>query len=269
MNRVSFNCKQGVSGRLQIALMLLMSIFLFQTVSTHSAEAKKRQKGAKRLDKQLKKAQYGLFGIRLHLNSANLDASREKDPFVQNPERNLGFGFGVTFDKGLNNLMSVRVDALYQNKNFSAKGKSDYNLAVNDSLTTSTYMDFIEIPVMLTARFMHGQLIRPFFAGGFYGAMRLPSTTAEQDGQGSVDEAGRPFGFFDYGFVLAGGSYFVLQKGAGFLSAEIRYSQGMANIADTGIEANQSEQNNGAAAEPLKRQEYNINNLSVMMAYYF
>ena len=119
MNRLQLNCKQGIFKKLQVALILLLSVTFVQTTYTGSVEAKKRKKGAKRLDRRMRKAQYGLFGLRLNLNSANLSVSRKSDPFVDSPESNLGFGFGVTFDKGLNNLMSLRVDALYQNKNFS------------------------------------------------------------------------------------------------------------------------------------------------------
>ena len=268
MNRVTSNCKQGIFKKLQVALIFLLSVACVQTVNTNSVEAKKRR-GANRLDKRMKKSQYGLFGLRLHLNSANLDVSRNSDPFVDDPESNLGFGFGVTFDKGLNNLMSLRVDALYQNKNFSAKAKNNYNLAVNQRVSTSNFLDYIEVPVMLVARFMHGQYIRPFGGVGLYGAMRLPTTESTQEEQGAVDEPGRPFGFFDYGFVMSAGSYFVLSKGAGFLSAELRYSKGLANVADTGIESTQSERSSGVQNEPLKRQTYNMSNFSVMLAYYF
>ena len=251
------------------ALSVLICFGLTGAVTAESsfAKGKKRRKQANRLDRRMKRSQYGLFGLRVQGNFATLSTTRDTDPFVRDPSRGSSVGFGVTFDKGLNDVMSLRLDALYQNKNFSAKGRSNYNLAVNEMKETSTYMDFIEVPVMLVARFMKGQLIRPYFGAGVYGAMLLP-VTAEQEGEGAIDEPRRPFSTFDYGFVLAGGSYFVLSKGAGFLSAELRYSRGLANLADTGVETTSAESNYGSKT-PLARQTYNMNNLSLMVGYYF
>ena len=139
---------------------------------------------------------------------------------------------------------------------------------MNGRTETNTYMDFIEVPIMLVARFMHGQFIRPFIAGGVYGAVLL-NVDGDQEGEGALDEARRPFSSFDYGFVLSGGAYFVLAKGAGFLSAELRYSRGLANMADTSLTATKSEESSTGVAEPLARQQYNMNNLSLMVGYYF
>ncbi len=269
MNRPNGKCKFSLTTLLG-GLSLLLGLSLTQTalITDVDAKGKRRKKQARRLDRQMQNNKYGLFGLRIHGNFAVIDSTRSSDPFVRDPSRGSSVGFGVTFDKGLNDIMSLRLDALYQNKNFSAEGRSNYNLAVNTMKETSTYMDFIEVPIMLVARFMRGQLIRPYIAGGVYGAMLL-SVDGEQVDDGVLDEARRPFSTFDYGFVLAGGSYFVLSKGAGFLSAELRYSQGMANIADTDVETTETEAVAYGNPKPLSRQTYNINNLSLMIGYYF
>ena len=251
-----------------LCVLLCMSLISGAMLSEASAKGKKKRKQANRLDKQMLNSKYGLFGIRLHGNFAILDVTRESDPFMRDPSRGSSIGFGITFDKGLNELMSIRLEGLYQNKNFSAKGVNNYNLAITDRKETNTYMDFIEVPVMLVARFMKGELFRPFVAAGVYGAMLLP-VEAEQDGVGAIDDPRRPFSTFDYGFVLSGGSYFVLSKGAGYLSAELRYSRGLANLADTGVEKNDDEISSMWGDTPLSRQTYNMNNLSLMVAYYF
>ena len=119
---------------------------------------------------------------------------------------------------------------------------------------------------MMVIRFGHGSLIRPYVAGGVYGAALL-STEAEQEDEGTLDEPRRPFTTFDYGVTFAAGTYFVLAPGAGFISAELRYSQGMANIADVDVEAEKNE--NTTNKKPLTRQQYNINNLALMIGYYF
>lgn len=268
MNRVTPKCKLGMAKFIGYALTILLGLTIPHTVQPNHATAKKVRKGAKRLDKKMKKSTYGLFGIRVHGNFANLDTAQSSDPFIRDPSRGASVGFGVTFDKGLNNLMSLRLDVLYQNKNFSSDGLNNYNLAINGRSQTNTYMDFIEVPIMLVARFMHGQFIRPYVGAGLYGAA-LVTVEGDQEDGGALDDARRPFSLFDYGFVLSGGTYFVLAKGAGFLSAELRYSRGLANIADTDVEATKDEQASTGTAQPLSRQQYNMNNLSLMLGYYF
>ena len=260
---------------------LSAQISSFSDISSVSqAHAQKRGKGKKKrflpknrklarsLDKKMLNNKYGLVGIRMHANFANIDAEREDDPFIKNPSRGAGFGFGITLDKAFNRIFGVRGEFLYQNKNFSADGVVDYNLsqAGSSPLATSSYLDYIEVPLMMVVRFGHGQLLRPYVAGGVYGAA-LISTEGEQKGEGSLEDPRRPFTTFDYGFTGAVGTYFVLAPGAGFLSAELRYSQGMANIADVDVEAEAKE--NTTNKTPLSRQQYYMNNWALMVGYYF
>ena len=97
------------------ALCVLICFGLAGAVTAESsfAKGKKRRKQANRLDRRMKRSQYGLFGLRVHGNFATLSTTRDTDPFVRDPSRGSSVGFGITFDKGLNDVMSLRLDALY------------------------------------------------------------------------------------------------------------------------------------------------------------
>lgn len=261
--------------RMHHLLSIITTLLLCGLVLTPSADAKKKKRenstvkvNNQELDKKMRTNEFGLIGIRFHGNFANLEVARESDPFIKNPSRGASFGFGVTLDKALNRIFAFRAEVLYQNKNFSSTGQVNYNLTQQKRLSTNTYLDYLEVPLMMVFRFNHGKKIRPYGAFGVYGAA-LVQADGEQDGEGQLEDARRPFSTFDYGIVAAAGSYFVLGRGNGALSAELRYSQGMANIADTGVEADEKQEQNASNKTPLARQEYNINNFSLMVAYYF
>lgn len=224
------------------------------------------RRGARRLDRKMLENPYGLIGIRAHMNFANLSVSKDKDPFLDDPSRGFGFGFGITADKAFNRIFGVRLDVLYQNKNFSAQGKPNFNLGDSKTRNTSMYLDYLEVPLMMVIRFMDNRRIRPYALFGAYAAMLL-STQGEQEEEGALDDPRRPFSTFDAGLVFGAGSYFVLPPGMGFLSAELRYTQGSVNVADTGVEAEMGEMT--ANNTPLSRQSYINNNLMLMVGYYF
>ena len=226
---------------------------------------------AQRLDKKMTESQFGLFGVRLHANFASLSAERSNDPFMKDPGSGANVGFGVVFDKAFNRLIGVRAEALFQKKSFSASAVPNYNLATDKGfIDTRTTLNFIEIPIMAVARFRFGEFIRPYAAGGVYGSMLLYSD-GDQEDEGMLDEPRRPFSTFDYGLVFAGGAYFVLAEGFGYLSAELRYSRGFANLADQDVTATKEEKAEGTkfGNTPLARQQYFMHNVSLMVGYYF
>ena len=251
------------------------------SLSTAHAQKRNKKRGKKKrgkktrqlansLDRKMINSPYGLIGIRAHMNTMNVSPTKTSDPFIKDPSRGVGFGFGLTIDKALNRVFGVRADVLYQNKNFSAQGKTNFDLTQNTTRETSLYLDYIEVPLMMVVRFMDGQLIRPYALFGGYGAALL-TADGEQEEEGALDEPRRPFSTFDAGLVFGVGSYFVLAPGAGFLSAELRYTQGMVNIADTDVEAKNEEKAQSANLNktPLSRQTYNTSNFMIMVGYYF
>ena len=225
---------------------------------------------AQRLDKKMTESQFGLFGVRLHANFASLSVNRSSDPFMKDPGSGANIGLGVVFDKAFNRLMGVRAEALFQKKSFSASAVPNYDLTKTERIDTQTTLNFIEIPIMAVARFRFGEFIRPYAAGGVYGSMLLYSD-GEQDGEGMLDEPRRPFSTFDYGLVFAGGAYFVLAEGFGYLSAELRYSRGFANLADQDVSSTKEEKDEDLKfpKTPLARQQYFMHNVSLMIGYYF
>lgn len=256
-------------------IMVALAVLGLTFTAAHAQKKKKKRgmssqtrKQARSLDRKMRQNEFGLIGIRFHGNFANLEVSKNNDPFIKDPNRGASFGFGITADKAMNRIFGFRAEVLYQNKNFSSTGQVDYNLAQQKRISTNSYLDYLEVPLMMVFRFNHGSVIRPYGFFGVYGAA-LIQADGEQEGEGRLSEPRRPFSTFDYGFVFGGGSYFTLGKGSGALSAELRYSQGMANIADTDVKADEDQEQNVSNKTPLERQEYYINNFSLMIGYYF
>lgn len=257
--------KTHLTARSRWAL-LLGALTLMMSVAPQTASAKKHRL-ARALQSKIA-SQYGLFGIKINTSFASIEPERTgaNDKFINNPESLATLGFGLTVDKGINRYVSVRAEALYQNKSFGHSAPEDYNLSANPSKVESeTYLDYIEIPVGLVAGFQPGHLIQPYVSGGFYGALLL-TADGRHTGLGTNDEARLPFRTFDYGWYLGAGSFFVLAEGAGFLGAELKYSQGMTNIADNEVEVKSS---TGDQIKPLEKQTYVMSNFSLAVSYYF
>jgi len=218
---------------------------------------------AKTLDKKMRSG-YGLIGARLLLNFAGLGQAREgaKDPFLSDPSSSASVGFGLSLERGVNKLVSFRAEALFQNKNFSHKSPLQYDLKKSSTkLPSDTYLDYIEVPIGVVVRFMYGQLIRPYASAGLYGAF-LVNADGTHEGEGENGEARKPFTSFDGGWYLSGGSFFVLGEDSGFLGAELRYSQGLDNVADTTVEASDK-------TTPLAKQTYTMRNFALSVSYHF
>lgn len=248
-----------------VRALCLLTLCAVGTVSQPAwAKKKKKRKNSKRaaskrLDKKMKGSKYGLIGVRVGPNFASLSTAKSKDGVVESPESSVGVGFGVTADFGINDLFAFRVEGLYQNKNLSHRSLQDYTRG-DTLLDSNTYLDYVEVPVMGVVRFMRGSFVRPYVAGGMYGAV-LVNADGDHNDKGQNKDPRKPFTTFDYGWVAAAGSYFVLAKGMGFLGAELRYSSGLANIADVTQKFNDD--------TPLESQSYTLSNFSILVTYYF
>jgi hypothetical protein len=218
---------------------------------------------AKTLDKKMKGSNgYGLIGARLLFNYAGISQAREgdKDKLISSTSDSGSLGFGLTFDRAFNRIVGVRAEALFQNKNFSHKSPEEYSLLKTPTKKdTETYLDYIEVPVGIVTRFNYGQLIRPYATAGLYVALLVNADGLQE---GDNKEARKPFTSFDAGWFLGGGSLFVLGEDAGFLGAELRYTRGLANIADTDVEADDK-------SKPLQNQIYTMSSLSLSVSYHF
>lgn len=235
----------------------------------HSAVAKKGKKGKKgkqsmRLDKKMKTGYF--IGVKIGLNLSWVGTDDE-DTILGETDTYPGLGFGLSIGHAFNDYVGVRAEALWLNKNFSHSSTKNYNLG-GDRLDTTTYLDYLEIPLLAVIRFNKGAKIRPFITiGGFFSALVM--SDGIQKGK-TMSEARKPFFAFDGGFIIGGGTYFVLPPGAGYLSVELRYTGGMVNIADNGEEFfTDNEEEKGDAQEKLKDAIYSMNNFGLFLGYYF
>jgi hypothetical protein len=227
---------------------------------------KKKNKGAKALDKRMARG-YGLLGFRLGMNLHSLSMSKEKgDALLSDTGMGFGVSAGVTIDKAIpnNDFVGIRVEALFQQKAFDHQSPTGYKKDAK-KVDTSTTLNFIEIPVLVTLRFNKGQKIRPIgYFGGFVGA--LIAASGQQDG-GTNPDARMPFKTFDYGMVLGGGANIYLGKGAGLLSVELRYARGFANLADGNMLESTLKSHN-FDKDPLSTSIYNTNNVTLLLTYH-
>lgn len=254
-----FGCKHSIL--LTVSTFLLsISMLLLPNQQAHA----RRHPLAKQLDRRLMgKSGIGLIGAKVNLQWAafSTELENEKDPLLNDPSSMYSFGFGVTLDRSINRYVGVRAEALYQNKNFTHDSPANYDLkTATTKVKSETYLDYIEIPVGVLVRLMPGHIIQPYTSIGMYGAM-LVNASGKHEGQGTNENPFKPFSFFDYGWYLSGGSYFVLAEGAGFIGAELKYSRGLANMADTGVEID--------GKTPLKSQVYTSDNFLLSVSYYF
>jgi hypothetical protein len=210
---------------------------------------------------------YGLLGFRLGMNLHSLSMSKEKgDALLSDTGMGFGVSAGVTIDKAIpnNDFVGIRVEALFQQKAFDHQSPTGYKKEAN-KVDSSTTLNFIEIPVLVTLRFNKGQKIRPIgYFGGFVGA--LLAASGQQDG-GSNPDARMPFKTFDYGMVLGGGANIYLGKGAGLLSVELRYARGFANLADGNMLESTLKDHN-FEKDPLSSSIYNTNNVTLLFTYH-
>lgn len=243
----------------------------FTPLHTSMAKGKgkkaKAAKNNKRLDKKMKQELF--IGVKLGLNLASISTDSD-DKVLGETSVHPGFGFGLAIDKAFNDYVGIRAEGLWQNKNFSHNSTKNYN-TTGGNLETTTYLDYLEVPVMAVIRFNKGSKIRPFLTvGGFFSALIFSDGLQKEK---EMQSARKPFFAFDGGYVIGAGTYFVLPPGAGFLSLELRYTGGMVNVADNNEEFyadNTNEDNeSGQGQEKLKESIYSTNNLSFILGYYF
>ena len=230
--------------------------------------ARKEKKNSARLDKKMRKDLF--VGVKLGLNLASISTDSD-DKVLGETSVHPGFGFGLAIDKAFNDYVGIRAEGLWQNKNFSHSSRKNYNLE-GSKLDTTTYLDYLEVPIMAVIRFNKGDSIRPFITfGGFFSALIFSDGLQKEK---EMATARKPFFAFDGGYVIGAGTYFVLPPGAGFLSLELRYTGGMVNVADNNEEfyndnTKEDRPDSEKGQELLEESIYSTNNFSFILGYYF
>ena len=248
VKKVSFRRKTLVMG---MCFILAVPCFSY-------GEEKFEKNDVDRLDRLLMK-KTRLFGLKVDLNATSLSQHKD-DRLIRDLGLGTGVGIGATLDGAFTRFIGYRVEALYRNKNFTHKSPVAYDL--NGGVTpveSETYLDYLELPLLALVRFNPGHMIRPYATLGIYGSILINA-----DGiQGVQDnpQARLPFNTFDAGFIIGGGSYFVLPKGLGILSAELRYTSSAMNLADVDLEVVQF--------KPLENALYELGDLSLNITYFF
>ena len=235
----------------------------------------RRRRGGDRAAQQFEQGiRGGIAGVRLGLTMSSLGQSRSSDPFIQDPGVGFGFNGGVTYDRGFNKLFGIRLGANFSQRSFSHRAVSNYGYdeeseeyIINTSgdnpsryEDSETTLNSVEIPLSLQFRFKANPRLRPFaYLGGYFSLLLAASGTHEEAGNNS--EARAPFSSLDAGWLVGGGVYWILPPGSGFISADLRLSGSLGNVADTDAETR--------AGESLKQQIYQPFTTLLALTYHF
>jgi hypothetical protein len=250
---------------------LLTLVFAFQVGMSSSLFAKKGE-GKNAYEKRISGKgkgmnKFGLIGFRFGLNIASLSTNEQEKDLIKDTGVGFGVSAGLTLDRAIpgNDYIGIRVEGLFQQKSFNHTSPAGYD-NMGKSVDSSTTLNFLEVPVLITLRFSKGK-IRPIAYFGGYGAA-LIAASGQQNNVTNAD-ARLPFKTFDFGMVLGGGANFYLGKGAGLISTELRYSRGFANLADGNILEGTLKEHGFGTDDPLKNSIYNTNNFSLLVTYHF
>jgi hypothetical protein len=164
------------------------------------------------------------YGIKAGLN---FSAQSEAGNLYDGQNYKTGKVFGLTMGYGLNDILSINTEVLYQTKG----AKNQNNL--EHSIADATYdFDYLTIPVLIEAKFSE-QLGLPAqwgvygYAGPYYGWMLNASSDMNDSevGQTSIDDFASET---DYGAVFGIGVSRKLNSIE--LYSDIRYEMGMAEV---------------------------------------
>ncbi|MCF8230172.1 MAG: PorT family protein [Bacteroidales bacterium] len=156
------------------------------------------------------------------VNFSSVTADIEEADRVALPGLNFGLGFASTGPVG------IQTELLYMQKGVKYENGEDY------AQMTSNYL---ELPVMLKVN-LGPEAIKFFLNAGGYAAYWLSGTTTDSFGgeettedyefDDSYDDDGVKDNRFDYGIAFGGG--LGIKLGPGFLTAEVRYDLGLADL---------------------------------------
>lgn len=154
--------------------------------------------------------------------------------FVQHESR-LGGSVGLFAKVGLGRVFSLRPEALLVTKGTSLgeSVKTDNQGNPQGTFETLYAVDYLEIPILLGATIPTGYGLRPTLATGPALGIELRERLVTTGAAEAAVDTGL-FKSTDIGWAFGAG--FEMDLGRGFVSLEGRYTAGLTNLAETGLD---------------------------------
>jgi hypothetical protein len=113
---------------------------------------------------------------------------------------------------------------------FTMKGDSEEA----DGLSASTKLNYIEVPVLARAQFMHDASARPSLYAGPCVGFNISANAEVDDGTGSVEaDIKDEVNPIDFGMAFGGGLEIPISNGKNSIGLDVRYTMGLNNINDS------------------------------------
>ena len=169
-------------------------------------------------------AQDVLIGVKGGINSANVSL----DPDVLDTSSRTGFVGGLFAEFGISELFAIRPEALYSSKGFEAMAEDQ---------SAELELAYIEIPVLLVARFGSSSVRPVVFAGPVIGfESSCEASESEFDEDVACSDLDDPIDTKSTDFGAAFGAGVEIDLGGFFLLGDARYSFGFTNLLDSAID---------------------------------
>jgi hypothetical protein len=125
----------------------------------------------------------------------------------------------------VNRTFAVQPEAL-----FTMKGDSEDAGGVS----ASTKLNYIEVPVLARAQFMHDASARPSIYAGPTVGFNISANVEADDGTGSIEaDIKDNVNPIDFGVAFGGGVEIPFSNGKNSVGLDVRYTMGLNNINDT------------------------------------
>ncbi len=159
-------------------------------------------------------------GIKGGVNIANNSWDPE-DSELQDSRTGMSLGGYVGIP--VSRTFAVQPEAL-----FTMKGDSE------DASDASTKLNYIEVPVLARAQFMHDASARPSIYAGPTVGFNISANAEFDDGTGSVEEDIKDeVNPIDFGVAFGGGLDIPISNGKNTIGLDVRYTMGLNNINDS------------------------------------
>ncbi len=160
-------------------------------------------------------------GIKGGVNFANNNSDPDD---TELEDSRTGMSFGGYVGIPVNPTFAVQPEAL-----FTMKGDSEEA----DGTSVSTKLNYIEVPVLARAQFMHDASARPSIYAGPTVGFNISADAEVDDGTGAVEadikDSVNPI---DFGMAIGGGLEIPFSNGKNSVGLDVRYTMGLNNIND-------------------------------------
>ena len=168
-------------------------------------------------------------GVKGGLNLANVDADF---PDEFDTSYRTGLAIGLFHHLEMSESFGFRPELMYVQKGYAASVSFDF-FGETFELDTETQLDYVDIVLPAIYTINPAEQVSPQIFAGPYAGFNVGATTeVSAEGMSESEDISDDVASLDYGVVLGGGAR--IQAGTGHITADIRFSLGLADLVDNG-----------------------------------